>query len=291
MPSWLVTVTGNIFPPTVAPWALLPHSSMATEAAFLAAAGYAIYRDVRGYFPTSTTSTPKRLRASSTQPDAMADDTCDPAAYPSRPPSSRLSRGLARQVRACCESLGELKWIENTASGTVPAYTGAPRVTCLNDLGQGTTASTRNGNKIINKLIQLEGLVYLPANKDGDIYRLIVVVDTECFGSLCSWNQYVQGATNAVYALPSAETVGKGKRFAVLVDRLIPLTKETVTTAGGCPMYKSFSIRIPLNLPTTYSGNVGTVSDIVKNSICVIEASYLGNAVSEWQERTTFLDM
>lgn len=267
---------------------------MAVELGFLGAASYAVYRDVASRFPASQTSPvrSKRLRGEpSATLDAMAEEVCDPAVLPVRAPRSHLRPGLAQEVRACCESLGELKWIESTASGAVPAYSGSPRVTCLNDLGQGTTVSTRNGNKIICKAVQLEGFVHIPANQGSDLYRLIVVIDSECYGSICSFAQYVQASSSAVYALPSAETVGKGKRFTTLVDKFIAVNNVTQTTAGGCANFHPFSIRIPLNLPTHYSGNAGTISDIIKNSLCVIECSQYAQCISEWQARLTFLDM
>lgn len=264
----------------------------AVNLAFLGAGGYAVYRDVRSRFSSSQTSPvrPKRLRAQPTV-DAMDEAVCDPAQFPAAPPRASLPRGVSRAIKDCCESLGELKWAESTASGVVPAYSGSPRVTCLNDLGQGTTASTRTGNKIINKLLQLEGLVYIPANQGSDIYRLVIVIDSECYGSLCTFAQYVQASSSAVYALASAETVGKGKRFTVLVDKLIPVNNVTQTSAGGCANFLKLSIRIPLKLPTHYSGNAGTISDIVKNSLCVLECSQYAQCISEWQARLTYLDM
>lgn len=265
---------------------------MATEALFLAAGTYAVYRDVRGYFPTPTTSPAgKRLRGQEPHAtvDAMASDTCDPGARPPRIGGSHLSTGFRKEVKACCESLLEAKYVDSAVSGSVPTF-GSGRVTCLNDLGQGTTAQTRVGNKILNKVLKVEGLAYLPANAASDVYRLIIVIDHECFGSICNYAQYIQGGgTSDLYALPSAETVGKDKRFTVLVDKLIPLN-NVVGTTDGAVHWVPFSISIPLACSTTYSGNVGTYSDIVKNSLCAIEVSKQGVCGSEWVARLTYLD-
>lgn len=265
----------------------------AVNLAFLGATSYLVARDVYSWLP-SLPSLPKtsgkRFRGEPTVTHEM-DDTCDPAALPPRtsrgPPLPPPLRGA---VKACCESLLESKYVESTASGIVPVFSSSPRVTCLNDLGQGTTASTRVGNKIINKYLQIEGFCYLPANADSDTYRIIVVIDHECYGSICQWGQYVQGTvSSAVYSLPSMETVGKGKRFTTLVDRLVPINNE-VGTANGVNRYQTFSLKVPLNFSTQYSGNAGTINDIVKNSLCCIEATGNGRIGAEWIARVVYLD-
>lgn len=283
----------NFIPlPGLFPILAFSHTAMAEAAinlGFLAATTLAIGRDVYGRLPSYPTTSGKRFRG---EPGAtpLMDEVCDPAALPprtSRGPS--LAPAARRAVKACCESLLEAKYIQESVSGTVPSVATTPRVTCLNDLGQGTTATTRVGNKIICKGIQIEGILALPIDAASDVYRLVLVIDHECFGSACTWAQYVQGtSSNAVYSLPSMETVGKGKRFTTLVDRLIPINNTVGPTHG--PLFQSFSIKVPLNFSAMYSGNAGTISDIVRNSLCLIEGSSAGNVTSYWQAQLVFLD-
>lgn len=262
----------------------------AVNLAFLGATSYLIGRDVYGRLPSLPTTSSKRFRGG--EPSAtvsMDDEVCDPSARPSRAPSSHLPRSVARDVKACCESLLEQKWVDSAESGAVPAYTSG-RVSCLNDIGQGTAHNNRIGNKILMKRLQLSGYLFLPYTSATDLYRLVVVIDTECFGTLCSWGQYVSGGTNYSYQMPSNETVGKGKRFTVLADKTIALNNDTQTTSGGCDKIVPISLDIPLFGSTHYNGNAGTYSDIVKNSLCVLEVSQLGVVVSNWTARLTYLD-
>lgn len=262
----------------------------AVNLAFLGTATYLVGRDIASYLPTPQKTPAKRLRGEPSAGHEM-DDTCDPAALPprvSRGPS--LAPRSRAAVKACCESLLEQKYIQEVVSGVVPSASTTPRVTCLNDLGQGTSATTRVGNKILMKYLQISGQVYLPANTQSDVYRLIVVLDHECFGSVCSYVQYIQGSGSpTVYTLPSLETVGKGKRFTTLVDKVLPLNAVEEPTASPF-VFRTFSITVPLNSSAYYSGNAGTISDIVRNSLCAIECTSGGRAVCEYQARLVFLD-
>lgn len=268
-------------------------AELAVNLGFLAATTYVIGRDVYERLPSLPKTSKKRsFRGDPYATPLMDDETCDPAALPpqtARGPS--LAPAARSAVKACCESLLEQKYIEDAIAGTVPTTATTPRVTCINDMGQGTNANQRVGNKVLVKYLQMEGLVYITANTASDIYRLVVVIDHECFGSACTWAQYVQGGAlpGNINALPSMETVGKGKRFTTLVDKLIPVN-NTVGTTNGAAHYQTFSLRVPLGFSTHYSGNAGTVSDIVRNSLCVIEGSQWGNCVSQWTARVTFLD-
>lgn len=264
----------------------------AVNLAFLGVTSYLVGRDVLSYVPSLPRTSSKRFRGVE-EPTATLpmDDACDPAALPPRTSHrSSLPSSVRREVKACCEGLFETKYVEEAVSGVVPTVATAPRVTCLNDLGQGTSATQRVGNKIICKYLQLEGVLFLDANAASDYYRMVIVIDHECYGSVCTWGQYVQGtAGNAVYSLPSMETVGKGRRFTTLVDKLIPINND-VGTVNGAAKLQAFSLKVPLNFSTHYSGNAGTISDIVKNSLCVIEGSQGGVVQSRWIARVVFLD-
>lgn len=267
----------------------------AVNLAFLGVTSYLVGRDIYGYLPSFPRTSPTRAkRFRGGEPHAtvsMDDEVCDPAAQPPRPSRhSGLPRAVRAQVKACCETLLEAKYVEEAVSGAVPTVATTPRVTCLNDIGQGTAANNRVGNKIICKYLQIEGILFLDANAASDYYRLAVVIDHECFGAICTWGQYVQGTpTNSVYSLPSMETVGKGRRFTTLVDRLIPINNDVGTTNGAAKL-QTFSLKVPLNFSTHYNGNAGTVSDIVRNSICVIEGSQGGIVQARWISRVVYLD-
>lgn len=267
----------------------------AVNLAFLGATTYLVGRDIYGYLPslpTTSSSTQKRLRGEPAATVSMDDETCDPATLPPRasrgPP---LAPGLRKAVKACCETLLEAKYCQDRVTGTVPVATGVARVTCLNDLGQGNTAETRVGNKILMKELSLEGTIYLPPTLDADIYRLIVVLDHECYGSACTFAQYTQGTVSQqIYSLPSMETVGKSKRFTVLADKQIVLNRADPPGASSSSVLHTISVKIPLNCSAQYSGNAGTISDLVRNSLCVIEVSSAGRCGADWNSRLVYLD-
>lgn len=261
---------------------------------FLAATTYIVGRDAYSYLPSSPfpKTSSKRLRGEPSVTHAMDEDTCDPA---TRPP--RISRGPAlapsarAAVRSCCESLLEQKFSQDRVTGVVPLASGVPRVTCLNDLSQGTDASQRIGNKILMKSLQIEGQFFLAPNVDSDIYRFIVVLDHECFGASCTFSQYTQGApSQQIVTLPSWETVGKGKRFTTLVDKSMVIQRPDAPGATAASVLRTFSLTIPLSASAMYSGNTGTISDLVRNSLCVIEASAAARVNVEWQSRLLYLD-
>lgn len=262
----------------------------AVNLAFLGVTSYLVGRDVVSYLPSLPKTSSKRFRGG--EPSAttsMDDEVCDPSTLPPRPSASHLPRPVARAVKDCCESLLEQKWSDSAVSAVVPAYTSG-RVTCLNDLGQGAAPNERIGNRILMKNLDLAGYLFLPQTAACDIYRFVVVIDTECFGNICTWGQYVSGHTNFLYQMPSASTVGRGKRFTVLADKTVAINNYTTTGTNGCDKIIPFQLRIPLFGSAHYNASAGTISDIVKNSLCLIEVSQLGLCVSNWTARLTFLD-
>lgn len=263
----------------------------AVNLAFLGATSYLVGRDIYGYLPSLPKTSSKRLRGEPTVTHEM-DEVCDPATYPpriSRGPS--LAPAARRAVEACCEKLFEQKFVEERITGVVPAATGVPRVTCLNDLTQGTAAGERVGNKILMKALQIEGQFYLAPTVDSDLYRFIVVLDHECFGAACTFAQYTQGGpSQQIYSLPSMETVGKGRRFTTLMDKTWVINRNDTPGAAAASCFAAFSVSIPLSASAMYSGNSGTISDLVRNSLCVIEASNAARVTAEWNARVVYLD-
>lgn len=265
----------------------------AINLAFLGATTYLVGRDVVSYLPSLPKTSGKRLRGEPTATVSMDDEVCDPATLPPRiSHGPRLAPATRRAVKACCESLLEQKYVDERVTGVVPAATtGAGRVTCLNDIGQGTSHNNRIGNKILNKYLEIQGTILLPDTSPSDVYRLIVVWDRECFGSICTWGQYTQGTPSSqVYSLPSGQTVGKNMRFTTLVDKSFTCNRGDAPASGASVPVQVFSLTIPLHRTTTYDGNAGTISDIIGNSLCCIEVSRGGAVSVEWQSRIFYLD-
>lgn len=266
----------------------------AINLAFLGVSSYIVGRDIYSRLPSlPKTPSGKRFRGEPGATVSMDDEVCDPATLPPRTSGGgpRLSRPLRAAVKGCCESLLEAKYSLEQITGVVPTAVTAARVTCLNDLQQGTSAGNRLGNRILMKYLQVEGVVYLNSSGQSDLYRLIIVIDHECYGSLCTYAQYTQGTpAAAIYSLPSLQTVGKSRRFTTLVDKTVALNRHTPTGASGTFELVPISLRVPLNSSAFYSGNAGTYSDLVRNSICMLEVSSGGTVVADLEARLVFLD-
>ena len=86
------------------------------------------------------------------------------------------------------------------------------------------------------------------------------------------------------------ETVGKGKRFTTLMDKTMVIQRPDAPGASAASVERTFSVTIPLSASATYSGNSGTISDLVRNSLCVIEASSAARVNVDWQARLVYLD-
>lgn len=226
--------------------------------------------------------------------DAMPSNAKGPSTQSTRTKraSSRaLNPRAKRAIKACCESLLEEKVASSNRSfAAVTAASGGGAIQCLNALSQGTSEGNRVGARTKNRWLILKGLVQLPATSTGDVYRLAVVLDHECFGGLCTYTQVFD--TGSVYSLPNYNNAQQGmaKRFTFLADRTIALNPQSTPGAGNGVIQVPFELRIPLKFDTQYSGNAGTIGDIVKNSLCVVEATNGGVAQSLWYAQVIYLD-
>lgn len=203
-----------------------------------------------------------------------------------RIPRSNLPPYVKREVAKCCEGLFEEKYLPTVrAAAAVPTAATGGVVTPLNDFSQGTGPSARIGSTIKNQWLILKGYLILPATTGGDIYRLTIVSDHEAFGSQATNAQVFESQT--VFSPPNFQA---RPRFRVLVDHTIPITNPTTPGAGASSEIKTFELKVPLGFKTSYNGNAGTIGDVVKNSVLVMEGSLSGNIQSAWQAHLIYTD-
>ena len=138
---------------------------------------------------------------------------------------------------------------------------------CINVLAQGTSQSTRVGNRIAITGLYLRGYV---ANNTSSIttnFRLMVVLDKDCKGTACQSTDLLQtGIVNGVYAPYRLDTVPR--RFTILHDRLYTCQQQAPSQVVQKALIKAFKWRKPIM--TQFQSNAGTISDIVTPSLCVL---------------------
>lgn len=185
---------------------------------------------------------------------------------------------LARRVQACC--LQERALYDARSSASVSA--GGEALVCLNDGSQGTDVTGRTADISYMKHLLIRGMLTLPSTQGVDAYRMTIVIDKECFGNLCTYAQVFHTATTGDL-INSLFEYGNRTRFVPILDKTWVLTNPDVDPATGGGVIKEFEISIPLRFSTKYSGNAGTIGDIVANSLCVMQSSRYGAVFAEWK--------
>lgn len=158
----------------------------------------------------------------------------------------------------------EKKFVDTatTTDVTTTAFIGA-----MNIMAQGTSASTRIGQRILCKSIELRGIFERenPATTTTEDFRIMVLYDRQANGALPAATDIL------VTAAPTAfRNMGSTERFYCLLDEHIDIS----TPEGGratLPYHKF----IKINLPTVFNAsNAGTIADITSGSLILF---YVGN--------------
>ena len=228
-------------------------------------------------------------RARLTQPGATPRMPYDEASMDPTSSSVRVKRAPGfstrerKAVKACCEAVLEEKFLADTkANAVVPA---AGVLQCVNDMNQGTAEGARVASQVTNKYLLIRGVVTLPATATTDVFRLTVLSDHECFGTLCTVSQTLESAN-----FLAIRNYQNRDRFRFLFDKTFVLVNPTTPAAGASVTQQVFEMKIPLDFRTMYNGNAGTIGDVVKNSICVQEISQGGLCTSAWNSQLVYLD-
>ena len=136
------------------------------------------------------------------------------------------------------------------------SYTGAEAgdITQLTNIDQGDTDETRDGSSI--KITSMLGRIALTkdSNVTTTIVRLIIVLDKQT-------NQAVYSATDLLQTgqVLSSLNIDNGRRFKVLLDRLVTLTDDFPLKV--IKFYKR------LNLHIRYDNTGNGIADLTQNSL------------------------
>lgn len=133
---------------------------------------------------------------------------------------SKSTRAIAKRGLRVAKTLAksrETKYSNQTYTTAMSTATGI--VSLLSGIGQGDTASLRDGNKITLRSIRMQGDFHLPFSSANDyptVYRVIFFQDRQQVGdtSPAVTDVLASAVYNAPYNYPSVQ-----KRFKILYDR------------------------------------------------------------------------
>jgi len=172
----------------------------------------------------------------------------------------------------------EKKNIDDTAPKITTAAT-TWTINVLNDVGQGTTATTRIGRKILMKSLLLQGWVSSTAP-----IRILIIYDRQPNGALPAATDVLTSNT-----LMAAMNLDNRDRFICLADIFPGDDSENLT--GNFPTGFGWKRFIKMNLETIYGGVAGTIADINTGSLLIMTNCYGGTVTGETGlQRLRFVD-
>lgn len=130
-------------------------------------------------------------------------------------------------------------------------------INVLNDVAQGTSATTRVGRKILMKSLLVQGYLGVAL---GAIPRIVIVYDRQCNGAIPAPADIF--TSNTVMA---AMNLDNRDRFIVVAD-IFPGDDSENLMANNPNVY-GYKRFIKMNLETIYAGNTGTITDITSGSL------------------------
>lgn len=186
-------------------------------------------------------------------------------------PRFRRKRPTVRQVQRQVNQIKQIftKGIEikeGTAALDKSLVADTPQYLSMCSMSQGTTGTTRVGDKITIRSLAFRGSVYLseaPAETTMTTFRILFVVDRTPNGATSTWTNVLHNAS--VYSFMNLDRQYKG-RYQVIYDQTFhcPIDSDFKKEFKG---FKKF------NLVVGYNGNAGTVADIQKNHLFMMVQS------------------
>ena len=170
---------------------------------------------------------------------------------------------------------------------------------CLNGIDQGNSPTTRIGNKITLKSVEIRGICYLDTLQDqadapdGIVVRIALVLDKQTNGAqLNAEDVYKDLAGTDILSLRNIEYI---ERFKVLKEWVMHIKymsshddgTNTGSHAGATEYFKCY---LKLNQPVRYTTTGATVSSIMDNSLHLIAIASGADGNIDWHSRVKFVD-
>lgn len=191
-------------------------------------------------------------------------------------------------VKQCMDRLVEQKHVTTSVSQAPCPLSG--HIDCLNILSQGSSASTRLGNQVRSQYLDVYGSIQLPSSGgNSDFVRLIFFIDHEPLGALPAVSDVLESSIAiSPFNHDKVNHVGQhGSRFTILGERMIEVQNSIASTGT---VDKPWHFRCKLNSPTLYQSGAGTISDLLRNSVCVLQISDLAWANCYYRAEYCFSD-
>lgn len=187
-----------------------------------------------------------------------------------RPKKVPVAKNVKQYVKACMDKIVETKYTNiSIAQANIPtAGTVTGAVLC--GITQGLTDGQRTGNHIRVRGIKYKG--YFSDNTPS-VGRLIILWDHQPNGAVPAFGEIIsQGDTNGTYNHDTVVGHG-GSRFVVLYDTRAAINPNIAATAD----IRLRSWDFKCNVPVTFDGSTGTVTDLVTNNLVF---AYVASAAS-----------
>lgn len=197
---------------------------------------------------------------------------------------------IKRQLKAL-SSHQELKYWDYNDSGDVINITAkeAPEdPECLNVITQGTTSTTRIGDKISAKRCTIHGYISGTALTEDAIIRVVVFRSKQNNNALADWGDLFQDSTDST--VTSFRRWDTKKLYKVYSDQTYTMG---VAADEGVTSLIPFNINIKLKNNVHYTANTGAVTDIRTNAMYIICCSNVAGAnwpTVSFKSRFTYYD-
>lgn len=184
---------------------------------------------------------------------------------------SRSKNVIRQEAKRCMQRLAEKKHLSTAISHNPIAAAGSLDTGVV--MSQGTSATTRTGNQVHISEISVEGLHFLATNVAADDARFIIGWDRQPDGAALTVAQVLEAANpQSVY---NRDLVKAGGRVTILYDKHVGLNQPNAGAAiGGSLMPLRF--RKKVDTVVYYQSNAGTISDLLKNNLFVLQISTNG---------------
>lgn len=146
------------------------------------------------------------------------------------------------------------------SSGKFTSGSSTWTISVLNDVTQGTSATTRVGRKILMKSLLLQGV--LTTGAGTSVSRIVIIYDRQSNGNVPIATDIFTSNT-----IMAAMNLDNRDRFLVVADIFPGDDSENLSgNVSGSVGYKRF---IKMNLETIYAGNAGTIADIMSGALLI----------------------
>jgi len=200
---------------------------------------------------------------------------------PSRKNEKKIDK-LERKVNGITRTMNaELKYRDEPLGTASIASTGS--FVLLNNLAQGDSATTRTGNSVVARTLEMRFNIRwnAAAASTSQGLRVMLLWDRQANGSLPALNTVLQ-ATD--YLSPVNDSFRK--RYKVIYD------KNFVVASVGPLIVQAKKLKKLGNTVTRYNGNAGTVADVVSNSLLfyLISSDAANGPTIQYQFRLRYTD-